>query len=95
MASYAAAVERLRDAVHIEPSFGAMCVDEKEFLAALPQQALNAFDDRCAPANPRMPMLDDMQELMRAAYYGTAPESALDATPRPAPEQSGAATGTP
>ncbi|MDQ0935416.1 hypothetical protein [Streptomyces turgidiscabies] len=39
-------------------------------MAALPQQALNAYDDQCAPANPRMPMLDDMRELMRTAYYG-------------------------
>ncbi|MFI0897883.1 bifunctional acetaldehyde-CoA/alcohol dehydrogenase [Streptomyces sp. NPDC020983] len=73
VASYAAAVERLRDAVHIEPSFAAMGVEEEAFLAALPQQALNAFDDQCAPANPRMPMLGDMRELMLAAYYGTAP----------------------
>ncbi|MEE3920848.1 hypothetical protein V2I01_29800 [Micromonospora sp. BRA006-A] len=43
-------------------------MDERAFLAALPQQALNAYEDQCAPANPRMPMLDDMQELMRAAY---------------------------
>jgi len=73
VASYAAAVERLRDAVGIEASFTAAGVDEQAFLAALPQQALNAFDDQCAPANPRMPMLDDMQELMRAAYYGDGP----------------------
>ena len=68
--SYATAVERLRDAVGIEPSFQAVGVDEDAFLAALPQQALNAYEDQCAPANPRMPMLDDMQALMRAAYYG-------------------------
>lgn len=68
--SYAAAVERLRDAVGIEPSFQAIGVDEETFLAALPQQALNAYEDQCAPANPRMPMLDDMQALMRVAYYG-------------------------
>ncbi|WP_233219446.1 bifunctional acetaldehyde-CoA/alcohol dehydrogenase [Micromonospora sp. RP3T] len=68
--SYAAAVERLRDAVGIEPSFQAVGIDEDAFLAALPQQALNAFEDQCAPANPRMPMLDDMQALMRAAYHG-------------------------
>ncbi|MGW0842814.1 hypothetical protein ACWD26_22180 [Streptomyces sp. NPDC002787] len=37
---------------------------------ALPQQALNAYEDQCAPANPRMPMLDDLQEIMQAAYYG-------------------------
>ncbi|MGW0497666.1 bifunctional acetaldehyde-CoA/alcohol dehydrogenase [Streptomyces sp. NPDC003007] len=68
--SLAAAVERLRDAVGIEPSFHQLGVGEETFLGALPQQALNAYEDQCAPANPRMPMLDDMQELMRAAYYG-------------------------
>jgi acetaldehyde dehydrogenase/alcohol dehydrogenase len=56
--------------VGIEPSFKAVGVDEDAFLTALPQQAINAYEDQCAPANPRMPMLDDMQQLMRAAYYG-------------------------
>ncbi|MEU1479405.1 bifunctional acetaldehyde-CoA/alcohol dehydrogenase [Streptomyces sp. NPDC005760] len=68
--SLARAVERLRDAVGIEPSFQSLGVAERPFLDALPQQALNAYEDQCAPANPRMPMLDDMQELMRTAYYG-------------------------
>ncbi|MFI1960463.1 bifunctional acetaldehyde-CoA/alcohol dehydrogenase [Streptomyces althioticus] len=68
--SLAAAVERLRDAVGMEPTFQALGVDERAFLDALPQQALNAYEDQCAPANPRMPMLDDMQELMRTAYHG-------------------------
>lgn len=68
--SYAAAVEKLRDAAGIERSFQAARVDEDSFLAALPQQALYAYEDQCAPANPRMPMLDDMQALMRDAYYG-------------------------
>ncbi|MEU3171753.1 bifunctional acetaldehyde-CoA/alcohol dehydrogenase [Streptomyces sp. NPDC007000] len=68
--SLAVAVERLRDAVGIEPTFEALGVDERTFLDALPQQALNAYEDQCAPANPRMPMLDDMQGIMRSAYYG-------------------------
>jgi acetaldehyde dehydrogenase/alcohol dehydrogenase len=68
--SYAAAIERLRDAVGIEASFKQIGVDEQEFLDALPQQAVNAYKDQCAPANPRMPMLDDMQQIMRAAFYG-------------------------
>ncbi|MFY1625325.1 bifunctional acetaldehyde-CoA/alcohol dehydrogenase [Micromonospora sp. WMMD735] len=72
VASLAEAVERLRDAVGIEPSFAAIGVDRAAFEAALPQQALNAYEDQCAPANPRMPMLDDMQQLMRDAYHGTA-----------------------
>ncbi|MGW7210751.1 bifunctional acetaldehyde-CoA/alcohol dehydrogenase, partial [Streptomyces sp. NPDC054837] len=74
--SLACAVERLRDAVGIEPSFQALGVDEQSYLTALPQQALNAYEDQCAPANPRMPMLDDMQKLMRTAYYGQAATAA-------------------
>ncbi|MCM4085173.1 bifunctional acetaldehyde-CoA/alcohol dehydrogenase [Paractinoplanes hotanensis] len=70
VASLADAVERLRDAVGIEASFAKLGVDEEEFLAALPQQALNAYEDQCAPANPRMPMLDDLERLMKDAYYG-------------------------
>jgi acetaldehyde dehydrogenase/alcohol dehydrogenase len=70
VASLATAIEQLRDAVGIEPAFARLGVDEQAFLAALPQQALNAYEDQCAPANPRMPMLADMQQLMTAAYYG-------------------------
>jgi len=68
--SLARAVERLRGAVGIEPTFQALGIEERTYLDALPQQALNAYEDQCAPANPRMPMLDDMRELMRTAYYG-------------------------
>ncbi|GAA3336558.1 hypothetical protein GCM10020358_09350 [Amorphoplanes nipponensis] len=68
--SLAAAVEQLRREVGIPESFQQIGVDEQAFLDAVPQQALNAYQDQCAPANPRMPMLDDMQELMKAAYYG-------------------------
>jgi acetaldehyde dehydrogenase/alcohol dehydrogenase len=45
-------------------------VDETAFVAALPQQAMNAYEDQCAPADPRVPVLADMQQLMRQAYYG-------------------------
>jgi acetaldehyde dehydrogenase/alcohol dehydrogenase len=69
--SLAAAVEELRARAGIPASFAEAGVDETAFLAALPQQAMNAFEDQCAPANPRMPMLQDMQQLMRQAYYGT------------------------
>ncbi|MFI5911867.1 bifunctional acetaldehyde-CoA/alcohol dehydrogenase [Dactylosporangium sp. NPDC051541] len=69
--SYARAVERLRTEVGIEPSLRAAGVEEAAFLEALPQQAMNAYLDQCAPANPRMPMLADLREIMRTAYYGT------------------------
>ncbi|MFI6939715.1 bifunctional acetaldehyde-CoA/alcohol dehydrogenase [Streptomyces sp. NPDC050418] len=75
--SYAAAVEELRSRCGIPASFQEEGVDESAFIAALPQQAMNAYADQCAPANPRMPMIDDMQRLMRQAYYGTG-----DGSPR-------------
>ncbi|MEU9126877.1 bifunctional acetaldehyde-CoA/alcohol dehydrogenase [Kitasatospora sp. NPDC048540] len=68
--SLAAAVEELRDRVGIPRSFKEAGVDETAFLAALPKQAMNAYEDQCAPANPRMPLLADIQQLMRLAYYG-------------------------
>ncbi|GAA3480700.1 hypothetical protein GCM10018966_052310 [Streptomyces yanii] len=65
MESPARAAERLRDAVGIEPSFQALGIDERSFLDARPEQALNAYEDQCAPADPRMPLHD----IMRTAYY--------------------------
>ncbi len=68
--AYARAVEELRDAVGIERSFQQVGVDEAEFMASLDALAMNAYEDQCAPANPRMPMLEDMKTMMEAAYYG-------------------------
>jgi acetaldehyde dehydrogenase / alcohol dehydrogenase len=68
--SLAAAIEELRDKVGIPCSFKEAGVDETAFLQALPQQAMNAYEDQCAPANPRMPMLGDMRQMMWQAYYG-------------------------
>lgn len=70
--SYARAVEELRDRVGIERSFQAQGVDEKTFINGLDALAMAAYEDQCAPANPRMPMLEDMKTLMEAAYYGTS-----------------------
>ncbi|MFF3020542.1 bifunctional acetaldehyde-CoA/alcohol dehydrogenase [Streptomyces sp. NPDC057939] len=70
--SYARAVEELRTRCGIPASFAEEGVDEEAFALALPVQAMNAYADQCAPANPRMPMIDDMKQLMRQAYYGNA-----------------------
>ncbi|MGY4645541.1 bifunctional acetaldehyde-CoA/alcohol dehydrogenase [Cellulomonas sp. URHB0016] len=72
--SYALAVEALRSKVGIPSSFQAQGVDEREFVARLDEVAMGAYEDQCAPANPRMPMIDDMKDLMTAAYYGTSLE---------------------
>ena len=68
--AYAVAVEELRAKLGIEPSFQAAGVDEVEFIASLDTLAMQAYEDQCAPANPRLPMIDDMKIMMEAAYYG-------------------------
>ncbi|MFE5796891.1 bifunctional acetaldehyde-CoA/alcohol dehydrogenase [Streptomyces sp. NPDC056503] len=68
--SYARAVEELRERCGIPAGFRAEGVDEAAFMEALPRQAMNAYADQCAPANPRMPMIEEMKELMTRAYYG-------------------------
>ncbi|PYG00868.1 acetaldehyde dehydrogenase / alcohol dehydrogenase [Georgenia satyanarayanai] len=70
--SYARAVEELRAAVGIPGSFAAQGVDERAFLEGLDDLAMRSYEDQCAPANPRMPMLEDMKDLMAAAYHGTS-----------------------
>ncbi|PVU84236.1 bifunctional acetaldehyde-CoA/alcohol dehydrogenase [Cellulomonas sp. WB94] len=70
--SYALAVESLRAKVGIPASFQAQGVDEQDFIGRLDEVAMGAYEDQCAPANPRMPMLADMKDIMTAAYYGTS-----------------------
>lgn len=62
--SYARAVEELRTKVGIESSFKSVGVDAEKFIEELDQLAMNAYEDQCAPANPRMPMLEDMKKIM-------------------------------
>jgi acetaldehyde dehydrogenase/alcohol dehydrogenase len=70
--SYAKAVEELRAKVGIPASFAAQGVAEDQFIGKLDDLAMRSYEDQCAPANPRMPMLDDMKDLMAAAFYGTS-----------------------
>jgi acetaldehyde dehydrogenase/alcohol dehydrogenase len=70
--AYAVALEGLRSEVGIPASFQAWGVSETDFIGKLDELTLGAYEDQCAPANPRMPMREDMKELMTAAYYGTS-----------------------
>jgi len=76
--SYASAIEDLRAKVGIEGSFQEIGIDEADFMASLDTLAMQAYEDQCAPANPRLPMLDDMKIMMEAAYYGTSFEAVRD-----------------
>ena len=64
------AIWKLMEELNIPTSIKACGVDEKDFLAKLPTLAERAFEDQCTTANPRYPMITDLEEIYRNAYYG-------------------------
>ncbi|MBP3707820.1 MAG: bifunctional acetaldehyde-CoA/alcohol dehydrogenase [Clostridia bacterium] len=45
-------------------------VDEQEFLAKIDKLAEMAFEDQCTNANPRLPLVSEIKEILLQAYYG-------------------------
>ena len=65
-----AKIEELKAEIGIPATIKEWGVDETEFLKAVDDLALNAFDDQCTGANPRYPLISEMKELYLKAYYG-------------------------
>ena len=55
-------------------------VSEEDFLKTLDEMSTNAFDDQCTGANPRYPLISDIKEMYKLAFYGKAYQK-NDATP--------------
>ena len=68
--SFAKAFHDLAIRCGVKMSFREQGLDEKEFIGTLRELALLSFEDQCTPANPRLAMVEDMEEIMRKAYYG-------------------------
>ena len=68
---FAKAVHDLGIEVGMAMNFKSQNVDKKEWEESLEKLAYLSYEDQCSPANPRVPMIKDMIELMRAAYEGT------------------------
>jgi acetaldehyde dehydrogenase / alcohol dehydrogenase len=64
------AVDRLLDTLAMPRTLKDSGVDEREFVAALPELAMTAFLDLSNRTNPRMPMLDELTDLLRKGFYG-------------------------
>ena len=68
--SLAVAVSNLGKQVGIDMNFASCGIDEEEWMARLNEVALIAFEDQCSPANPRLPLVKDMEEILKKAYKG-------------------------
>ncbi|MDR0294247.1 MAG: bifunctional acetaldehyde-CoA/alcohol dehydrogenase [Oscillospiraceae bacterium] len=64
------AVWKLMKTLNVPASIKDCGVDEKGFFAKLPALAERAFEDQCTTSNPRYPLIADLEEIYRKAYYG-------------------------
>ena len=69
--SYAKACGELAMRVGIQMNFQSQGLDEKEYLASLEKLAFLAYEDQCSPVNPRVPLIEDMKQILKDAYYTT------------------------
>ena len=63
------AVQDLMKRLNMPMSIRACGVDEAAFLKALPSLAERAFEDQCTTANPRYPLISELAEIYKKAYY--------------------------
>ena len=69
--AYADACYKLAKEVGIEMNFKSQVkVSEKEWMDNLDKIAFLAYEDQCSPANPRVPMIEDIKQILSDSYYG-------------------------
>lgn len=64
------AIESLKQDLGIPKSLKEAGIAEADFLEKLDEIAEQAFDDQCTVSNPRYPLISELKELYRKAYYG-------------------------
>ncbi|WP_373126917.1 bifunctional acetaldehyde-CoA/alcohol dehydrogenase [Dielma fastidiosa] len=70
VASYAKACADLGKACGIKMNFADQGIDEKDWKDRERRIALLAYEDQCSPANPRLPMIEDMIDILEKSYKG-------------------------
>jgi len=63
-------VIELNKSMNIPLSFKEYGLDEQEFLSKLDFLADKAFEDQCTNANPRLPLINELKDIMKDAFYG-------------------------
>lgn len=64
------AIKKLMRDLNIPMTIAECGVSEAEFLLKLPLLSEHAFEDQCTTANPRYPLISELSEIYRMAYYG-------------------------
>ena len=62
------AVNNLLSELNIPKSIKECGISDEDFLAKVDKLSLDAFDDQCTPANPRLPLVEELKEIYLTAF---------------------------
>jgi acetaldehyde dehydrogenase/alcohol dehydrogenase len=65
---FADACEELCQKVGVVSNIKSQGISKEAWDEAIHRMAMNAYEDQCTPANPRMPMVNDMEEILRTIW---------------------------
>lgn len=65
---FADACEELCKKVGVPCNIKSQGIDADAWEESVHRMAMNAYEDQCTPANPRMPMVHDMEAILRTIY---------------------------
>ena len=68
--SLVAKIKELNEKLEIPKSFQELGIEEQDFLANVDELADRAFEDQCTTANPRLPLVTELKQILLDAYYG-------------------------
>jgi len=68
--SLVVAIKNLLKELNVPSTLKEFGLDEKLYLSKIDELADKAFEDQCTTANPRLPLVSELKELYRKAYYG-------------------------
>ena len=66
--SYAKACGELAKMVGIKMNFEQQGIDREEWMNNVEKMSYLAFEDQCSPANPRVPMVEDIKQILIDAF---------------------------
>ncbi len=63
-------IKEMNAHMNIPKSFKEAGIEEDEFLAKVDMLADRAFEDQCTTANPRLPLVTELKQILLDSYYG-------------------------
>ena len=63
-------IKEMNEHMNIPKSFKDAGIDEQDFLAKVDMLADRAFEDQCTTANPRVPLVSEIKQILLDSYYG-------------------------